>query len=222
MIPTYVLTNDNHLWLLKGFSYLWNKYTNRTRVTVVGFVQPSNLTPNFRFLSLGKQLPASQWSDGLLKMLDIINYNHFILMLEDYWLYRQVDMQQVNNLSRLLTNDVLRVDISGNRSSYKAAEEIEPGIVETPEGTPYQMSYQAAIWHKENLRSVLKTGENPWESEVNGSKRVENLRVLGTKPALMGYQPVWRSKQKRWQLDKIKTNDLGYLKGTGCLTINQK
>jgi hypothetical protein len=79
------------------------------------------------------------------------------------------------------------------------------------------MSYQAAIWHKKNMRKVLEKGENPWESEVNGSKRVGNLRVLGTKPALLRYQPVWRSKKRKWQLEKIKTVDLEYMKERGWL-----
>lgn len=217
MIPTYVLTNDNHLWLLRGFCHLWEKYCDKL-ITIAGFSFPSFiLSSNCRLQSLGEQLPASQWSDSLLKLLDNIPYRYFILMLEDYWLYDYVDMNKISNLQGLMADDVLRIDLSGNRASYKAAKEIEPGIVETPEGTPYQMSFQAAIWHKENLRKVLKKGESPWESEVNGTKRVGNLRVLGTKPALLRYQPVWRSKQQKWQLEKIKTVDLEYMKVQGWL-----
>lgn len=217
MIPTYVLTNNHHLWLLYGFIYLWNKYCE-TPVTIVGFDEPPPpLSRKFSFLSLGQQLPARQWTDGLLKMLDNIGHNYFILMLEDYWLYQYANIRRINDVARLMNDDILRIDLSGNRASYKSAVEIAPGIVETPPGTPYQMSYQAAIWHKENLRSVLKKGENPWQSEVNGSRRVGNLRVLGTKPAALYYQPVWRGLQGRWQLDKIGTDDLEYMRGRGWL-----
>lgn len=188
--------------------------------TIVGFDGSLLMGPHFSFLSLGRQLPASQWSDGLWKMLNLIPGKYFILMLEDYWLYQLANPQQINDLVGLMDDEILRIDLSGNRTSYKAAYEVAPGIVETPPGTPYQMSFQAAIWHRENLRSVLKSGENPWESEINGSKRVGNLRVLGTKLAALYYQPVWRSKQKRWQLDKIGTEDLEYMRGRGWLDEN--
>lgn len=216
MIPVYVLTNNNHLWLFPGFTYLWNKYCG-SQVVVFGFDKPTGLPNNFYFQSLGPQLPASKWSNGLLKMLDSIGHLHFILMLEDFWLYQPVDKQRINQAAKLMNDDVLRIDLSGNRASYKSAVEIAPGVVETPLGTPYQMSYQAAIWHKENLRKVLRNGENPWQSEINGSQRIGNLQVWGTKPAALHYQPVWRSQRGRWQLDKIKTEDLEYLRERGWL-----
>jgi hypothetical protein len=40
---------------------------------------------------------------------------------------------------------------------------------------------------------------------------------LGTKPAALHYQPVWRTQQQRWQLDKMKTEDLEHLKEQGWL-----
>lgn len=216
MIPIYILTNNNHLWLLRGFNYLWQKYCGKP-YTIAGFDPPDNLPPNANFLSLSQQLPSHQWSDGLLKMIGTIQHKYFILMLEDYWLYDHVDYQYVQQLGNMIDDNVLRIDLAGNRASYKAARRIEAGIVETPSGTPYQMSYQAGIWHKENLRKVLTSGEDPWESEINGSERLGNLRVLGTKPAVMRYQPVYRSRQQRWQLSKIKTEDLEYMFRHGYL-----
>jgi len=229
------LINNNHLWLLDGFSYLWNKYCGLP-VTIFGFDKKPRLASNFEFISLGEQLPAQRWSDGLLMMLDRIEDDYFVLMLEDYWLYEEVDIELINQLTGefaefAFDDNILRVDLSGNRGSYKQACIIGKRgyailgnnnsclVVETPESTPYQMSFQAAIWHKENMRKVLRKGENPWQSEIEGSERVGNLRVLGTKPAVMKYQPVWRGQQKRWQLDKIKTDDLEFMRRRGWLDV---
>ncbi len=223
-----VLTNNNHLWLLPGFQYLWNKYCGLP-VTIYGFDSPDNLFPNFQFKSLGEQLPAEKWSDGLLMMLDDIEDDYFIFMLEDYWLYEQVHTDVFTHLVLFLyqiEDDVLRIDLAGNRVAYKQAVEIGAlsianddiplfRLVETPTGTPYQMSFQAAIWHKENLREVLRSGENPWQSEIEGSKRVGGFRVLGTKPAVIKYQPVWQ--HRKWKLDKLKTDDIEYLKRRGWM-----
>jgi hypothetical protein len=220
MIQTYVLTNDNHIWLMRSFLHLWNKYAECEHYCTWAFIFYGTKFPDpfypCKCRAVG-QFPASRWSDSLIASIDIIQDDYFILMLEDYWLYDYVDFDKINQLQDLMTDDILRIDISGNRASYKAAREIAPGIVETPPGTPYQMSFQAAIWHKENLRKVLREGESPWEAEVNGSGRVGDLRVLGTKPAMMRYQPVWRSQQQRWQLDRLKTIDIDFMMGKGWL-----
>ena len=215
MIPTYVLTNNNHLWLLPGFAYLWNKYCDKDKQVVVAcFDRQIELPSNFHFYSLGKQLPASKWSDGLLKMLDEIGHKYFILMLEDYWLYDEVNIPVINNLAGNMNDDILRIDISGNRYAY-SHKKLNNGLVETFSNAPYQMSFQAAVWHKHNIKKVLKKDENPWQSEINGSGRVENLRVLGTKA--MSYQPVWRSKKRKLQVDKLNQEDLEYIKAQGWL-----
>lgn len=225
MIPIYVITNDNHLFLLQGFSYLWNKYAdNTTRVTVVGYSNPPfELPPNFEFMSLGPQRPKQEWSDALLDFTDIIPDEQFVLMLEDFWLNNYVDRLVINKLSEHITSNVLRIDLSGNRISYDYRSTgigvMGYELIESSPSARYQMSYQAAIWNKKNFQKVLKRGENPWESEINGSKRVGNLRVLGTNPKVISYQPVWRSKQGRWQLDRIKPGDLGYIKGRGWLDV---
>lgn len=222
MIPIIVYTNDNHLWLLRGFSYLWNKYSDNHRVTVAGFNQPDFALPkNFRFYSLGEQLPAERWSNGLIKLINDFDCKHFILLLEDFWLFDHVDCRIFNILPRVMTDDTLRIDLSGNRASYKQAQAIGSinsyKLVETKAGTPYQMSFQAALWDSKNLLSVLRENENPWKAEVEGSGRVGDLRVFGTRPAIIKYQPVWRTKQRRWQLEKMKTDDLEYMRKAGWL-----
>ena len=216
MIPTYVLTNDNHVWLMRGFLYLWQKYCGQNIVVRYG-TKSFPASANIQWESSGFQYPASRWSDSLIDLIDSAGDKYFVLMLEDYWLYDYVDYSRINQLTDLMSDDILRIDLSGNRASYSQAVKIQLGIVETPPGTPYQMSFQAAIWHKENLRNTLRKGESPWESEIKGSKRVGDLRVLGTNPAMMKYQPVWRGQRRQWQVDKLKTVDLEFMMGKGWL-----
>lgn len=227
MIPVYVFTNDNHLWLLRGFSYLWNQFCDAShQVVVVGFTPPQfQLPANFRFLSLGQQQPKERWADSLIQFLNSIGHKHFILMLEDYWLTAHVDRIIINRLEQFMADDVLSIDLSGTRASYKQARTIDNvfnyDVVYAPLGTPYQMSFQAAIWNKSNLLKILRPGENPWQSEINGSNRVDaaGLRVLGIRPGAMQYQPVWRSQQRRWHyLERIPSNELAYIKSQGWLS----
>jgi hypothetical protein len=220
MIPVMLITNDHHLPLLRGFSYLWNKYAGDDKpVTIFGFSLPPFMMPsNFTFKSLGTQLPVSEWSRGLRRAILQFGQKHFILMLEDFWFYDRVDWKIINLVAKRMDDSVLRIDLAGNRAALSphkltTIDTIDGyDVIEAAPETPYQMSYQAGIWHGANLLKVLRDTENPWESEVNGSHRVGDLRVIGTQPAAMHYQPVYRAKRQTWQLSKIRTVDIKELK----------
>jgi len=213
MIPLYVLTNDFGLWLLKGFSRQWEKYGCGRDFTFVGYSEPEY---DVDFLSLGDQVPKKRWSDSLIDFVTGLD-GWFILMLEDYWLTEPADWGSVEDLKQYYADDVLRIDFSGDRNSFKHVK-LCPGMVQSVPEAEYLMSYQAGIWNRDNMLKVLCRGEDPWQSEMEGTKRVNPLRVLGTVDRPVKYQPVWRSRQNRWMTDKFSEADLKDLEANGCFT----
>jgi len=120
--PVYVLTNDHHLWLLKGFCYLFQKYWPYQPVTIFGYHPPQFALPDgFSFKSLGPtNRPYQRWSDGLIEMIKKIESETFILMLEDYWLTKEVNYSGLLYLYGDMLSakiDWLRLDLSGERAS---------------------------------------------------------------------------------------------------------
>lgn len=226
MIVT-VYTNDNSLWLLNGFQYLFKKYwSSDTKVRVVGYSKPNKglLQKNFYFHSIDRRnYAASEWSTGVIKSLDTFIENgeeFFIFMLEDYWLSETV---QQANLSILLEfmkqqpRNVLRLDLTSDRcqhSRYITDRKIiqnDIEVVRTSSNAPYQMSFQAGIWNIKLLREVLRPFESPWQSEIEGSKRLaeagEKYVVLGTTSPPLRYQPVYRSKRVSVDISKLNNED---------------
>ena len=231
MIVT-VFTNDNHLWLLQGFAYLFNRFWGKTqKVRVVGFNPPKfKLPTNFEFYSLGDEnFPVGSWSNALMKYLYECEEDRILLMLEDYWLYEQVDHILVNNLYDCyneisMLNTILRIDLTNDRSSRNQkrlyGKFCGRSIIETPSRTPYQMSYQAAIWDVKTLFDILEPNENPWQSEINGTERLkkrENIKVLGTEDRPLVYQPVYRTHRQVLQTNKIPQPIIHELEERGCL-----
>lgn len=229
-IPVYVLTNDRHLWLLRGFGYLFNKYWPGQSVTVFGFNKPSFPLPDsFRFQSMGRtNYPARQWSDAVKMMLSIIPESHFIFMLEDYWLNRIVDPMEIEEHYLLAKSipQLLRLDLSNDRVTKKGVykQTMAGGgsnflnVVRSPAKTPYQMSFQAGIWNREQMNAVMRPGETPWEAEVVGSERLKSrpdLIVLGATTRPLKYSPVYRSKRYRLILDAIPEDDRNVILGSG-------
>jgi hypothetical protein len=200
-----VLTNDKALWAIRPFAALFNRFWSKDqRVEVVGFSRPSFVMPaNFSFASMGKEnWPAERWTDQLIHYLEELAGDHLVLMLEDYWLKKYVDVACVEAMWRLaqeLGDRLLRIDLTTDRSKRPMARFYEDwegfNVISTPADSPYQMSYQAAIWHRKNLLDVLVSGETPWQSEIYGSERLkerEDLLVLGTRHEPVPYVPVLR------------------------------
>lgn len=223
-LPIYLLTNTKHHWLIPGFVWLFQTYWgDRQPVHVFSYGRRDYFLTDrfpdiFTYTSLGRRnLPAGGWSTGLLNMIEQIESDFFILFLEDYWLNAPVRVDIVERLFdyvlRLDENDrLLRLDLTADRSSkgytqWTRREGVR--VILSNRNAPYQMSFQAGIWNKENLRQVLLPGESPWESEVNGTKRLQtyghlkSMFVLGTLEHPVKYRPVYRTHKKQLDLSHI-------------------
>lgn len=228
MLPIICLTNDKHLWLLPGFMHLFSKYWPKRQVTVVGYSRPSFEMPDgFGFHSISPaNYPANRWSDGLIEYLHTMGETHFILMLEDYWLTEPVKTRTIETLEGIIVSPqlyrVLRIDLTADRqlnptARYRATWG-ETTIIQTAADSDYQMSYQAAIWNKANLLKVLKEGENPWASEMNGTARLAKmtkLEVLGTTVHPVKYRPVYRTHRDRLDLSSLSEEDKAFITSKG-------
>ncbi|MCK4816952.1 hypothetical protein KA005_14380 [bacterium] len=221
-----VYTNDKNLWLLSGFQYLFKKYWSaKEEVRYVGYAPPGNgtLTGEFTFVSIARRnYPASEWSTGILRSLDkfIEDGEEFmIMMLEDYWLIEEVNVEVVADLCNFMDEQprkILRLDLTADRCTRRRystnfAKVGDTQIIRTSADSPYQMSYQAGIWNLKLMREILQPYENPWQSEVAGTKRLEaagdKYTVLGTTSPPVRYQPVYRSKRCSLDISKLPTED---------------
>lgn len=192
----YVFTSDKYALALKGFAHLFNKYWDETmNVIVHGFSTPEfDLPSNFHFISYGPQseYPVNRWSDVLIKALDETSPDQRpIIMLEDYWLTRPVNVDVVNALWVYMrsTDNVLKIDLMTDRLYAQGmADYGNIGFIDIIRSDPqsqYQMSLMTGIWNPQLLLSLSRPGETPWEMEIAGTPRVgamgDNAMVLGTR-----------------------------------------
>lgn len=186
MVKVYVLTSDRHLWAVQGFAHLFQRYWSTTQpVVVAGFTPPGfRLPPNFSFHSIGlfADYPFQKWSNALIDLLRSVEDDHVILMLEDYWLCRPVDVRGVETACEWIATakDALRVDLTDDRVHMAARAGLHCRnvervgnleIVEAP-ACPYQMSVMAGVWNRRTLLSVLEPNLTPWQVEVGLTKKV--------------------------------------------------
>lgn len=197
-----VLTSDKYLHALRPYAYLLNKYWgDGQQVLVGGFTPPDFPLPgNFTFHSIGafEDYPVGRWSDALIKLLGEIEDDAFVLMLEDYWITRPVDVVGVQHAYGYARQFgyVLRIDLTADRlfspgpcypqdiPHYGHVGHLD--LIRSDPASQYHMSLMTAVWRRDNLLKVLVPGETPWQVELDGTRRLarehaDDLLVLGTR-----------------------------------------
>lgn len=240
-----VLTSDKSMRLLQGFAHLWDKYAAElvdAPIDVAGYSPlPFVLPKNYTYHSLGDfaDYPVKKWTDGLLKALDLSDDPVVLLLFDDYWLVRGVNVHAIGMASRLMyaRPEILRFDLSSDRLYADGIESCGYmgcyDLICSNPTIPYHFSLQAGLWNRELLKQVVVPNEDPWECEMRGTARVaahtgtqlENWQVLSTRQVPMkyliamqggrlaldgGYQ-VPRLQINQFDIDEIRA--LGYLAG---------
>ena len=188
-----VCSSEKYLWALRPFAYLFNKFWSQMQsVDVVTGVRPAfDLPGNFNVVSPSNGLPIAKnnWSDALITYLGRCKYNKFVLLLEDYWLVRIVDVGGVSTLLDYMRRnpDIVRMDLTADRQFSGQAKDAgfygHYDLVETPSPSEYQLSLQAALWDRAGFLSVLQSNWSAWDVELTGTHSLNesDYRIFGTK-----------------------------------------
>lgn len=214
-----VLTSDKYLWSLRPFAYLFNVYWSAMQdVIIVGYEVPKFYLPaNFTFYSAGKDEGAEKWTNGIIKFLRQFDEDHFVLLLDDYWLCRGVNHQVVSSMGDYIRDkpDVLRIDLTADRAFNGHSIDVDwygsTDIIETDKEAPYQWSTQAALINRRHMLACLKPDMSPWDFELRGNELIpDGLRVLGTRQYPVRYvNAIGMGCETKYRTEHIRVNALG-------------
>lgn len=195
----FIKTADKFRWSLRiTIHYLEKYWPEHPPVFLCGYEAPDFPLPaDYIWHSLGSNAdyPAARWSDATLKGLDAFGDDLLIWLMDDFWLLRPVDDAGVRLLFNLMRENTMlaRVDLSTDR--LYAAGVIDVGklghldLIANRLPVAYHLSFQAGIWRREALRQYLVPGENPQQTEINGTSRMlaAGANVWGTRQAPLRY-----------------------------------
>lgn len=211
-LRVFVEVSDKYLWCLRPFSYLFNMYWSSLQpVVVMGYKRPDfKLPPNFVFHSIARtEYQSDRWSDGVIEFLRMQEDEHFVFLLCDYWLQRTVDVRGISACHEYIKMrpEVLRIDLTEDRLWAGSMFDVEGwgsyDIIETPHGTPYQMSLQPGLWNRKLMLDVLVPGKSAWEAEIH-TQPPDTMRVLGTRQSPLRYaNAVIKGKIDMSQINRI-------------------
>jgi hypothetical protein len=124
----------------------------------------------------------------LIKYLHSIPQQFVIIMLEDYWLTRDVNLPAIDYALEYMMQyrSILRVDLTTDRlyaggvkqhDTYRWLDFVQA------DHSPYEMSLMPGLWNKKLLLDILEPGWSPWDVETIGTNKVNEseMVVLGTR-----------------------------------------
>lgn len=196
-MQTIIITSDKTSWALRPQLWLLKKYwPQHPDILIGGYTPPAfDLPLGVTFYSIGKfeDYPVTRWTDGLIKSLNFVEDDVVLFLMDDYWPFRDIDnrgMAQIANYMHL-HSDVARFDVCTDRlyaqgiTDYGRLAHLD--VIKSDPRSPYHFSYQASMWQRKALLDLLVPGETPWQSEMNGDKRMNDALVLGTRQAPLRY-----------------------------------
>lgn len=200
-----VTTSDKYHHIIPVFAYLFNKYWPNQKVELLGYAQPPNLPENFTFVSMGTQGHKSDWSADLRDYFQLQD-EWFIWMMEDTFIKRPVDVNQMNFAYALTLPGIGRIGLTKDIQNRQHVITKE-GMIYAHPNTKYRLSTQPSIWNRDFLLTYLKDGMDPWQFETQDTKDDWNIVGLLDYP-IVHNEGVTRHDIYKFNLDGMDAEDL--------------
>lgn len=242
-VPTIVcMTSDKYIDAVRPFLWLLRKYWpsghGPASVIVAGFTEPDfdlngfgeNPQVRAKFHSIGKfeDYPISKWSDSLIDFLKQIDEEYIILMLEDYWIIRDVNIPALELAYSYMKKypKTLKFDLAADRMYARGSiknfrYEGWLDIVKSDIDSPYHMSLMTGMWKTDLLKQVLVPGWSPWDVEISGTTHLKNFtdfEVVGSQQWPIRHTLAFRSgDSEKLLLQEVRQEDVYAMKQRGLL-----
>lgn len=195
-----VTTSDNYHHILPTFFYLFNKYWPGQKVELLGYKEPANLPDNCKFVSMGTQGTKEEWSTDLRAYFELQD-EFFVWMMEDTFIKRPVNLEQMNFAYGLCFPSIGRIDLTKDvqKRQHSVGKE---GIVYAHPDSRYRLSTQPSIWNRDFLLTYLKDGMDPWTFETQDPK--DDWQIVG----LLEYPIVHNEGVRRHNIHELNLDGL--------------
>lgn len=171
-LSVLVTSCDKYSHLLPYFTKIFNKYW-KPKDTYTKYISLESEEASFTGYETIHTGDVN-WSNSLARALTYINTPYVFIILDDFWLIRNIECSDIerglalsieHNLDKYVYH-YPHVVFDGKLDSTSIA----PNIYKVQQHSEYTMTVQPAIWKVDYLKNIL-AGENPWEFEINGSTR---------------------------------------------------
>jgi len=168
-----VFSCDRYSWLIPIFSHFYERFWPDNPYQT-DFVTETKKIDGVNIFCTG-EIP---WADRAIKYLESFEDETFLLFLEDYIINTTIDTNRIKMAENLCRGDIGCVRLYPRRKlhSKNLIDFNINGFMEYPLDKYYSVSLEPCIWQKEFFLEFLQRGENIWQTEDNGSIRVQKSK----------------------------------------------
>ncbi len=167
-IAILVVSCDNYSDLWEPFFQCFKRFWKdcHYKVYLLSNYKDYN-SPDVETIKVGED---RSWSDNLINALKKMDEDYVFMFLEDLFLYKPVDNEQVIDLFNWAVGEdvnYLRTTLRFHRADKPYNEKV--GVLK--KGSLYRASTVMALWKKSVLLDLLEPGETAWQFEIGGTER---------------------------------------------------
>lgn len=165
-----VLVNscDAYQDLWNPFFTLYKKYFTLENVRLILNTE----TENFSFDGLEIECIHPKHSDitygeRMLNVLSQVNTPYVIILLDDFFIRKPVDVKMINQIIQWMDKDksIVYFNCDVTKVGVEWENNLYPGFHRIPPGNSYTLNMQAAVWRTEALLRYWRPNITPWEWE---------------------------------------------------------
>jgi hypothetical protein len=113
---------------------------------------------------------AVPWAARLARVLGTIDTPFVLMTLDDFFIRRPVNAAVINEIACTMQKESIgHVMLSPPHSPYRRTG--HSMLVDKGQRSPYRVSLQVGLWRPSCLMRYLRMHENPWQTEIYGTKR---------------------------------------------------
>jgi hypothetical protein len=113
---------------------------------------------------------AGEWGERLLRALKQIDSELVFYMQEDFWCVNDYELtDQLLEMFEKFGMDQLHIK---ENTPLISTKKITGNLYRFEQKSEYTQNHQFGLWRKNKLIENVLPNENPWENEVDGSKRL--------------------------------------------------
>jgi hypothetical protein len=212
------------------FKLLFNQWASLNTVNAdlpIYLISNNKIYENARIQNINIPQEKS-WSDNILVTLNEVKTDYVIILLEDFFINHLDEKRMADILKTAQDNKVVYIQLTDHGPEYTTGGKYEKldGLFKKAKHDDFRTSLSACLWRTDDLRFLLKSGENPWEFEsAPGNSRSQGMRgdflqVLEN-PPLVYLNMAFRGHLVNENVQKAKS-ELGITIGRGILPLDSE
>jgi len=170
-----------------AYSDLWMPFFYQLRKHWPGFDMPVYISTEAKKFSYDgfdiryppNSTPEPCWSKRLMWMLQQIPTDFVLFMLDDFWIYQDVDVVAIEKVLSYMEQDPKMgfVCMQYEPKTFLGPEKMRkkeckyPELMRCMSNDLFRITTQAGIWRRDYLLKILRKNETPWDFEIMANFR---------------------------------------------------